>query len=238
MRDISREPENRITSGAGPISLLDIIRANIERRLAELRISQRAASMRTGDPGLLRNVTRADRRLDPQLSTLERIAEALEVSVAALLAQPGEMAGAGLPAPAGAPVPVLGTALGSIVGGVQGVRLGAVVQRVPRPPNPSLAEADIYAVFVEGDSMLPDHPDGALRFAMRGRKAREGETVIATVIDRDLADFGQSYIKRYAGLDRAGRIQLRQLNPVATIRYPVRQIRLDRVIPFNELFGI
>ncbi len=219
------------------MNLIDLVRRRITQRIAEMPgMTPRKLSLKvSNNPELVRGVLRADGKGNPEFDTLVAIARGLERSVAWLVADEGELDGTAVTGPT---VPVLTTAHGALVAGeVSGTRIGQQLQRVPRPPNPALAHADLYAVFIAGDSMLPDHPEGALRFVQRGRPALPGDTVI--VHTRNWAeDPGQAYIKRLRG-GRSGKLVLEQLNPSASIAIPEQYVTaVDRVLSFNELFGI
>lgn len=134
-------------------------------------------------------------------------------------------------------VPVLGTALGSIVHHVEGFHFeGGQIDTVRRPP--ALAGArDLYAVYVAGDSMFPAHPSGELRFVHPHRPCQIGDTVIVTTRDHNDAP-AQAYIK-VLKKRAATSLFLEQYNPAATIEIPVKYvISMHRVLTMNELFGI
>lgn len=215
--------------------LIDRVRARIAAAIKLSKRSRRAVSLEVSDnPDLVRGVFRND---DVTLGTLELIAQGLGRPLVWFLAEEGELAAArGMATPT---VPVLTTAAGALVAeGLDGIRIGSQLQRVARPPNPNLAEADLYAVFVVGTSMAPDHPAGALRFVQRGRIPNPGDDVVVHTRHWE-NDPGQAYIKRYVGLKR-GHVILAQLDPAdSSIAIPERYVvATDRVLSFNELFGI
>lgn len=216
---------------------IELVRRRIKQRMSEMpgMSMQKLSLMVSNNRELVRGVLREDGKGNPEFDTLIAIAKGLERSVAWLVADEGELDGTLVSGPT---VPVLTTAHGALIAGeVTGTRIGPQLQRVPRPPNPALAHADLYAVFIEGDSMLPEHPEGALRFVQRGRPALPGDSVVVHTRNWD-EDPGQAYIKRLRGGHR-GKLVLEQLNPSATVEIPEQYVTaVDRVLSFNELFGI
>lgn len=205
---------------------------------------------------------RRNKRKNLRIDTLAKLATALETSVGWLsgdvdAAPPASNA----PMEGGAPLPdlgspvrladvalpsrqqmrddvrVLGTALGSVVHHVEGFHFeGGQIDTVRRPP--ALAGAkDLYAIYVEGDSMFPAHPAGELRFVHPHRPCQVGDTVV--VVTRNYNDDpGQAYIK-VLKKRATGTIYLQQYNPVAVIEIPMKYvISVHRVLTMSELFGV
>ena len=131
-------------------------------------------------------------------------------------------------------VPVLGTAAGGSTGAFQ--LSDAVVDYVRRPPG--LAGAvDVYAIYVAGDSMAPEHKDGELRFVHPHRPIRPGDAVVVQ-IRGDPHEPPQAYLKRL--LRRTSdRLLVEQLNPRNVVEFEANSvISLHKVLTLNELFGI
>ena len=131
-------------------------------------------------------------------------------------------------------VPVLGTAAGGSTGAFQ--LSEAVVDYVRRPPG--LAGAvDVYAIYVAGDSMSPEHKDGELRFVHPHRPIRPGDSVIIQ-IRSDPHEPPQAYLKRL--LRRTSdRLLVEQLNPRNVVEFESSSVvALHKVLTLNELFGI
>lgn len=135
-----------------------------------------------------------------------------------------------------ATVPVLGTALGAVVGdGFVGTMIDAPVEYVPAPPAMTTASG-LYAIFVAGESMTPAHNPGDLRFVSKHRPCRPGDTVVVHTRNHD-GDPGQHYIKRLVDRD-SDSLTLAQLNPAATLHIDSRfVVSMHRVLTVNEMFG-
>lgn len=232
----------------------------INDRLQALGLSQREASLKAGlDAGAIRDLRRRGEHASMRGDTLAKLARALETSVGWLSGEADDEPVVDESPPPSAPdlgppvraadihlparqqmtedVPVLGTALGSVVHHVEGFHFeGGRIDTVRRPP--ALAGAkDLYAVYVEGDSMEPAHPAGELRFVHPHRPCQIGDTVVVMTRTHN-DDPGQAYIKvlRKRAL---GSLILEQYNPPATITIPMQYvISMHRVLTMNELFGV
>lgn len=130
-------------------------------------------------------------------------------------------------------VPVYGTAAGSIVGAFQ---FEEIVDYVRRPP--ALLGVNVaYALYVMGESMVPEHNPGDLRFIHPGRPPRVGDTVIVQTKNHE-TDGVTAYIKTLVRMNDK-RLTLRQRNPEATIEIDRRTVvAVHRVLTLNELFGV
>lgn len=225
----------------------------IQERCNALGLSINAASERAGSPSTIPNLIYG-RTKNPRLDTLERIADALETTVAyltGLTEDPSrqvtsDLIPANIPAPhtlnLNGNLPVLGTAAGSAIKSEEGVDFegfeleSRVVQYVKRPP--ALADiADAYSIFVDGDSMHPMHSQGDLRFVNPHMPVSPGDSVVVQTRTWDDKP-GQAYIKIYRR--RAGGfLLLEQLNPQATISIPQQYVlSVQRVLTTNELFNV
>lgn len=241
----------RVNSRTMPMPALKSL---IEARLKELGISSQAAALRVSDNrDLVRNVLRQGDDANPRADTLALVARALELPVEQLVQAAAPLttsakaprhefvvAPHALPPVSSMPkdVPVWGTAMGSLVDGVEGVHMfsGEPVDYVRRPPALMNAR-DAYAFYVSGDSMDPVHPHGALRFAQPYKPVNPGDTVVVLTRNWD-DDPGQGYIKILRR--RTGEfLILEQLNPRATIQIPVRHVvSVHKVPDLNDLFGV
>lgn len=226
------------------------LKARIEQRLAELNLSPRAASLKVStNADLIRGVLRSDDP-NPTRETLDKIAQVLEVNREWLLGDdrdpppaPGasvRLATVPVPRRDSMPrdLPVYGSAMGSLVDGVEGTEIFSTmpVDYVRRPPALD-GVRDAYSFYVTGDSMEPAHPHGALRMVHPHRPVSPGDTVVVTT-KHWAHDPGQGYIKifrRRAG----GMLVLEQLNPQATIQIPLQFVgSLHKVLDMNDLFGV
>ncbi|MBA5778222.1 helix-turn-helix transcriptional regulator [Stappia sp. F7233] len=134
-------------------------------------------------------------------------------------------------------VPVIGTAAGSIIRkDFEGMLIEEPIEYVRRPPALTSAR-DLYAVYVTGESMEPEHGPGVLRFVHPHRQPLIGDTVIAVTRAHD-DDPGQAYIKRLKKRT-AEHLVLEQHTPHAFIEIPLKYvISLHKVLTTNELFGV
>lgn len=222
----------------------------IEKRLQALGKTARAASLEVGGPdGFLKGILKQPDSHHPRIDTLTRIAQAIELPLEDVLeaAQGSAMRGDVKIAPASLfpeaatglmprDVPVLGTAAGSAIGGYDFRFEGGVIDYVRRPPA-LVGAKDIYAIFVTGSSMDPEHRAGDLRFVNPHRPPALGDTVIIQVRTRDEGET-EAYIKRL--VRRTGdRIMAAQLNPEATIEFKAPTVvAIHKVLSLNELFGV
>lgn len=132
-------------------------------------------------------------------------------------------------------LPVYGTAAGAVSGAFI-LDMGDVVDYVRRPP--ALAGIDkAYAIYVEGDSMWPEHKPGDLRIVHPGRKPQPGDDVIVITQNHE-HDRPQAYIKRLVRRT-ADKVVVRQLNPAFEHAFQREfVVALHRVLTMNELFGV
>jgi phage repressor protein C with HTH and peptisase S24 domain len=148
-----------------------------------------------------------------------------------------------LPTPDGDPtfpglpedLPVLGTAAGSVAGAFQ-LADGEAIGHVRRPPGVE-RRAGVYAIYVVGDSMSPEHRSGDLRFVDPDRDVRIGDSVIVQTCNFP-GDTVQAYIKYLKARDDDW-LLLGQLNPLGEMRVaPTVVTAVHRILTMNELFGV
>lgn len=240
--------ETRVIYRIMPMTIKD----RIEQRLAEMNLSPRAASLKVStNADLIRGVLRADAP-NPTRDTIEKIARVLEVTPEWLLGSdtgapraPGgvrEVTPADIDVPQShlmrRDLPVYGTALGSLVDGVEGLAHFSTmpVEYVRRPPVLE-GVRDAYAFYVSGDSMYPAHPHGALRIVHPHRPVSPGDTVIVTTKHWD-SDPGQAYIKIFRRRT-SGLLVLEQFNPAAELQVPTKFVEsVHKVLDMNDLYGV
>lgn len=125
-----------------------------------------------------------DRSRQPQGRTLTSLARALDVSESWLLSgserpEPGTATAE----PASSEtrtrdlMPVLGSASGSLMPGLFAIDPSEVVEWRPKPWGVRNVHG-VYALYVQGDSMAPEHPHGALRVMHPTKPLRAGDSVI------------------------------------------------------------
>lgn len=224
--------------------MTDALADFLRRRLADPAVTAKPPSK---DRRRVRDVIRkviAGKIATPRADTLAEIAAEIDVEPEMLfrLAAPGaprpEIRPAPIPAPipAGLPsdVPVMGTAAGSLAGAFRFD--DGVVDYVRRPPGLASAR-DVYAIYIEGESMIPEHRPGDLRFVSPHRPPHIGDTVIVQVRNHEHAPV-EAYIKHLVRRT-AEWLVLAQLNQPAEIKIrPATVIALHKVLTVNELFGV
>lgn len=237
----------------------DTLKNNILRALkARGNKSMRAASLEITDgqnPDLISGMLRHNVQ-SPRAVTLKPIAEYLGTTVDELLtddvgsaaetapavAKPSPIRGDVIPAAVEMParqdmardVPVHGTAAGSTAGAFQFE--GGVIDYVRRPPG-LVGAAGVYALFVTGDSMAPEHPHGELRFVHPGRPPGPGDSVIVQAQYKEEGPI-EAFIKHYVKRDDS-RLVTRQINPETDLVFEMRFVsKVHKVLTMNELFGV
>lgn len=218
-------------------------------KLAESGRSSRSVALAIGrNTNVVNDIINRKSR-SPRADTLEKLARELNCTVEWLMSGGGE---SGTPPPSARPapdappiptrsampldVPVLGTAAGSGDGAIQ--MEGGAIDHVRRPPALSNAR-DIYAIYVEGDSMEPKYAPGTLVYCSPHKPARIGDDVVVQVQmgegqDAPVVAFVKALEKR-AGLNWV----FRQYNPArADVTYEGRIVGVHRIYTTNELFGV
>lgn len=181
-------------------------------------------------------------------ASVAKLAAALQVPAEQILSamstaeEPSELRPAEVSLPARTAMPrdvaVLGTAYGSVVQeDFDGFSFeGGTIEYVARPPG-LIGAADIYAIYVQNDSMHPEHRSGGLRFVSSRRPVSIGDTVIVQTRHHD-NDPGQAYIK-HLKKRLPNKIVLEQLNPPATLEVEMRFVTaIHKVLDYNDLFGV
>lgn len=132
-------------------------------------------------------------------------------------------------------VPVYGTAAGSLAKGAFQFE-GGVIEFVRRPPA-LIGSKVIYALYVEGDSMAPEHNPGDLRFVHTMKPPKAGDSVIVQVQNHDRDDV-EAYIGRYMRMTGTT-LYLGKLNPEATVQLNRTYVKaIHKVLTVNEMFGV
>lgn len=233
--------------------------ARIEKRLTAVGLSASRAGKLAGAPDAIRDLRRAvngkdDRRRGISVASLTKLAPVLDTSVGWLMTGEGEEnsltehhtdAERGMAAELEArrpktrsrqgygDIPILGTAAGSL--GQGAFEISDPIDHIQRPPS-LMGAPDVYAIYVKGDSMAPEHKAESLRIVHPSRPVRAGDTVIIQA--RIAPDEPiQSYIKHFVRRTEQ-HVVCQQINPVATIRYNSTNVAyVHKVLSQNELFG-
>jgi phage repressor protein C with HTH and peptisase S24 domain len=227
------------------------LKFRVEQRLTELGISGREASRRAGgSESMVRNILTGASE-NPRGDTLTKLARALEVSEQWLLTGEGERppeperaasevrdAGFGLTNIGMLPkdVPVLGTVAASELGQGAFQFTSDIIDYVRRPFG-LIGAKDIYALYVEGESMVPRFEPGDLVFVHPHRRPRGGDYVVIQEPDTDNGG-PRGYIKRLVAVTPQW-IRTTQFNPAAKLDFKNRPgTIIHKVLTEGELYGI
>lgn len=228
------------------------LKDRLELLLKERGRSARDVSLAIGQsPDTLRNILRGA-TLNPKANVLDAIAAELGTTAEYLLHGTGpapieqaQIVSRDLriarkePPPAmfemPRDVPVYGTAAGSLARGAYQLFDG-VVDYVRRPPSLATAR-DVYALFVQGESMEPQFSPGDLIFVHPNRPPRTGDPV---VVQMQVAK--HEPIEATIGILHArtsDTLVLGKHNPKADLKIKREYVlHIHKVISNNELYGI
>lgn len=132
-------------------------------------------------------------------------------------------------------VPVYGTVAGSLAKGAF-LFEGGVIEFVRRPPALMGSKA-VYALYVEGSSMTPEHNPGDLRFIHTTRPPRVGDSVAVQVQSSPEGDV-EGYIGHFVRKTPTSLI-IGKLNPRAEVAIKLDYVKaVHKVLTVNELFGV
>lgn len=232
--------------------MLEEVLARIEMRLESIGLSATAASrLATGHPDAIRDLRRGltgkgAKRIGVSSQMLIKLAPVLQTNVEWLATGKGDptlsdsQLGKKIPTMPNAQslpkdVPVMGTAAGSLGEGAFQMTPGPI-DYVRRPPALENA-VGIYALFVENDSMAPEHRPGDLRFAHPHRTPLIGDSVIIQIRLHPGSEI-RSYIKHLVRRTPK-HVVCAQLNPVATIHFAAETVvAVHKILSMNDLFGV
>lgn len=198
-RGIFRESRyGAVLCDISPMPDIATIRATIEQAMADKGFSRRSLSKAAdlSESAVRDLLTRTD---NPGISTLRRIAEALEMPV-------DRLTGSALM------VPILGSigAGGEILFAADPDRELNEVDTLPQVPRPPLVVGRLMALSVSGSSMLPKYEDGDVIYVRR-----DHDGLLPTYLNRYCAvrtADGGTFLKILAPGSAAGRYTLRSLN--------------------------
>lgn len=233
----------------------ETMKSRIQRKLDELGLSARAASkLAGGSESLIRHVL-TGASSNPRGDSLKKIAAVLHVSEQWLLTG-DESAPAESPAPL-APlpnelrmadadpsllrnlprdVPVMGTVAGAEMG-KGAFQLTADIVDYVRRPFGLIGAKDVYALYVEGTSMVPRFEPGDLVFVHPHRKPRGGDYVVIQEPDSNNGE-PRGFIKRLVAFT-AKTIRTEQFNPPTKIEFVNRPGTIvHKVMADGELYGV
>ncbi len=132
-------------------------------------------------------------------------------------------------------VPVFGTAAGAVEGAFQMNNDGSPIDTVRRPDS-LIGAKNVYALYVQSDSMVPQYKPGDLIYVHPDRVAQIGDSVVVLVRYADVDDI-QVFLKCLARRT-ARKLVLDQHNPKGTIEIETKYVQaIHRVMTTNELLG-
>lgn len=134
-------------------------------------------------------------------------------------------------------LPIHGTAMGSIIGNMEGTVIERdIVDHVRRPPALE-GNAQAYGLYVRGHSMHPLHKHGELRLVDPKKRPQIDDSVVVLTKTND-HDPGQHYIK-ILKKRTLNALVLEQLNPPATMTIPLKYVvAVHKVLTMDDLFAI
>jgi phage repressor protein C with HTH and peptisase S24 domain len=135
-------------------------------------------------------------------------------------------------------VPVWGTAAGANGDGAFLLNaLDGAIDYVRRPPALAAAR-DVFAIYVESDSMAPRFEPGELVYCDPRRPVVPGRYVVLTVQSEDPGEPPRSYVKRLVRRT-ASEVILEQFNPPKELRFAANRVsQMVRVLDWPEVLGI
>lgn len=225
------------------------LRLRIEGRLNALGLSEEAASKKAGlDRSYVRQLLRRNGR--GNASSTAKLAAVLETSSDWLLTgneQPHSqttepqhnVVTANIPMPEHQSmpldVPVLGVVAGNHVHGAFQLE-ASVIDYVRRAPG-LFGSKNVYALYVEGDSMAPMHKAGDLLFVHPGRPARIGDSVVVQFKKGE-----NQYSEAMLGIlykRNPKVVELQKMNPPAIVDIDAKTVEfIHRVLTMGDLFGV
>lgn len=132
-------------------------------------------------------------------------------------------------------VPVLGVTVGGD-GGADFSMNGEAIDYVRRPTR-IIGRKDIFALYVQNDSMSPWRESGQLVYVEAARPPQIGDYVVVELSITREADGRPALLKRLAGMSGT-KVRLQQFNPPKVFEIERRKVhRLFRVMDWTELLG-
>jgi phage repressor protein C with HTH and peptisase S24 domain len=134
-------------------------------------------------------------------------------------------------------VPVRGTAVGGAEGDADFSFNGETIDYAPRPA--SIAHRrEVYALFVENDSMYPRFKPGTRLYVDPKRTPHVDDDVVIEMKPTVEGEPGAGFIKTLVRRTPT-KIVVKQFNPPRELEFDRDQVKeLHRVIPWDELLGI
>lgn len=221
------------------------LRTIVTDRIKELDLKPIAAAESVGlERGFIRDII-AGRKKSVASDKMVLVAHALQLDPGALaqgvsVPVKSDVRPADIPVPTRESmprnVPVFGTVAGSMNGHGSFQLTSDVVDYVARPPGIAAAR-DVYALYVEGESMTPLFSPGDLVFVNPHKPIRVNDAIIIQEADTQNG-LPAAFIKLFKRRTERG-IITEQLNPRSEITFLNREgTKLHKVLTLNELFGV
>ncbi len=223
------------------------IQDRIKERMSALNMNPSSTANKAGlDRSTVRKLL-DNTDQEPSLATVKKLAEALETTELWLLneddpkatVKSSELRAAAVPLPASfempKDVPVMGTAAGSHLRGAFKLDMDPV-DYVRRPPTLMHAR-NIYSLYVEGESMVPQFSPADLLFVNPDKPVRVGDAVVIQVQQSAEGHYEATlgiFLKRNAEW-----ITILKHNPKAEIQIARSTIlHMHKVLTPNEIYGV
>lgn len=224
------------------------IHTRIKERMSALGVSAEAVSKKAGlDRSYLRLLF--ERNSVPKLDTLNKLAAALQTTSYWLrtgISEENTFSPRAIPKQLNTPdssfnhvmpldVPVLGVVAGNHVHGAFQLE-AAVIDYVRRAPG-LFGAKNVYALYVQGDSMAPMFKAGDLLFVHPDRPARIGDSVVVQFKKGE-----NQYSEAMLGIlykRNPKTVELQKLNPPAIVDIDAKTVEfVHRILTMGELFGV
>jgi phage repressor protein C with HTH and peptisase S24 domain len=132
-------------------------------------------------------------------------------------------------------VPVYGTAAGAVEGAFQMNNDGSPINTVRRPDS-LIGAKNVYALYVQSDSMIPQYKPGDLIYVHPDRPALVGDSVVVLVRYADVEDI-QVFLKCLVRRTDK-KLVLEKHNPKGKLEIDMKYVQaIQRVMTTNELLG-
>ena len=114
--------------------------------------------------------------------------------------------------------------LGEAVGGSDGEYLfnGQILDHVPCIPS-LINVPNAYAVFVDGESMVPRYYPREIAYVHPTKPVRHGDHAVVQVLPRSESDPPRGFIKKYVGR-KGGKLVLEQYNPPSELKFDLDDV--------------
>lgn len=217
-------------------------RERLELTQADLAYKVSKLGFQIGQSGIYQ----IEKRGDSKPRCINQLAQALGVSIDWLQTGKGEKTPGAKP-PEGPPdlpgreempkdVPVFGTVQGGDGDGDFELN-GEIVDRVRRPPRLQ-GRADVFALYVRGQSMVPWRESGGLVYVDGTREPKIFDYVVIELQPKRGETARPALVKRLMAV-KGNRLRVQQYQPAKEFEIEQRQVlKIYRVLDWDELLGV